>query len=104
MAGVGAVCVRPQAPGIGITGTANGESAILMARRSWKARQRRLCTAARKPVVSELLNTLLEESKIERKTQAAIMQDLIRKHHGDVPARVCWNLLADRRESARGAV
>jgi hypothetical protein len=75
---------------------------MVMGRRSWKARQRRLCTPAPRPAVSELLNTLLEESKIERKTQAAIMQELIRKHHGDVPARVCWNLLADRREAARG--
>jgi hypothetical protein len=74
----------------------------MMARKSWKARQRRLRTAP--AATKELLDALLEESKIERKTQAAIMQELIRKHHGDVPARVCWNLLADRREAARGAV
>lgn len=40
------------------------------------------------------------ETIIERKTQAQIYEDLIRKHRGDVPARECWNHLADRREAA----
>jgi hypothetical protein len=55
------------------------------------------------PVAREVLAALLQDAKIERMTQAEIMQELVRKHHGDVPAAVCWNHLADRRIAARGA-
>jgi hypothetical protein len=55
------------------------------------------------PIAREILAALLMEAKIERMTQAEIMQELVRKHHGDVPARVIWDHIADRRIAARGA-
>ena len=43
------------------------------------------------------LDTLLQAAKIERMTQAGILEGLRKKHCGDIPAPVIWNFMADRR-------
>ena len=70
-----------------------------MPHKSWKAKHRRKEPAAQ-PAPTRPADPLRLETIIERKTQAQIYEDLIRKHRGDVPARECWNHLADRREAA----
>lgn len=49
------------------------------------------------------MESLLQASKIERMTQAEILEDLKRKHHGDIPAPAIWNFMADRRITIHGA-
>jgi len=56
----------------------------------------------RKPSVAERqrarqeLNTLLLEAKIERRSQAAIMQQLLEQHQGDIPVQVLTEERANR--------
>lgn len=63
----------------------------------------------RKPSVAERqrarqeLRDLLQASKIERMTQAEILEDLKRKHQGDIPVYVIWGIMADRRITIHGA-
>jgi hypothetical protein len=52
------------------------------------------------PIARAVLDALLQDAKIERMTQAEIMQELVRKHHGDVPVPAIWNHIADRRTQA----
>ena len=44
-----------------------------------------------------------DELKLELRTQAGIWDDIKRMHGGDVPPRLCWNHLADRREAVLNA-
>lgn len=53
------------------------------------------------PQARKLLEALLQDAKIERMTQAEILEELKRKHQGDIPARVCWQFIGDRREATR---
>ena len=74
-----------------------------MSNRSWKAKRARnkpkpdpaTLTRARR-----IQDAIIADIKIERTVQAQTWEALVRKHRGDVPARVIWNHLADRRESA----
>ena len=44
----------------------------------------------------QVLDTLLADAKIERQSQAEILQELIKKHHGDIPVPVLWSMRAQR--------
>ena len=39
-----------------------------------------------------------EECRLERQDHALKVEKVRQKHRGDIPARLCWDLLADRRE------
>ena len=39
-----------------------------------------------------------EECRLERQDHALKVAETARRHGGDIPARLCWDLLADRRE------
>lgn len=70
--------------------------------KSWKAKLRRKGLPQNQPARGrvEARYAFELETIFQRKTQAQIYEDLIRKHRGDVPVRECWNHLADRREAA----
>lgn len=46
------------------------------------------------------LDAILREQKIERMTQSEILEDLKRRHQGDIPIPAIWGIMADRRISA----
>jgi len=44
-----------------------------------------------------------DELKLELRTQAEIWDGIRRMHGGDVPPRLCWDHLADKREAVLNA-
>ena len=64
----------------------------------------------RKPSVAERqrarqeLKALLADAKIERMTQAEILEDLKARHPEGLPVPVIWGFLADRRTQAATTV
>ena len=49
----------------------------------------------------QVLDGLLIEARIERMEQADILQDLLRKHHGEIPVPKLWGLRARRLQPVR---
>jgi hypothetical protein len=49
------------------------------------------------------LEALLQASKIERMTQAEILEDLKSRYPGGLPVPLIWNHIADRRITIHGA-
>ena len=49
--------------------------------------------------IQRIKEEVRDELKIELRTQAGIWDDIKRMHGGDVPPRLCWNHLADKREA-----
>jgi len=61
---------------------------------------------AKPPRVQEIQRVreeVRDELKLELRTQARIWENIKRMHGGDVPPRLCWNHLADRREAVLNA-
>ncbi len=70
--------------------------------KSWRAKHARHepkpdpALLARTRQLQELIEA---DIRIERMTQAQIWEEIKQRHHGDPPARECYNHLADRRMS-----